>query len=164
MDRHVAHAVRRAGTWSGPDEQVTLDYEGRFLRRRILTTDAGRALQVDLPETLSLEDGDAFATEDGALIAVRAAPEPLIEITAPPPALARLAWHVGNRHAPAQIEPARLLIRADPVLAAMIARLGAATRPVTEPFRPEGGAYGLGRTHGHHHGGPTDPPHDHEHD
>ncbi len=46
----------------------------------------------------------------------------------------------------------------------MLARLGARVRPVTEPFRPEGGAYGLGRTHAHHHGGPTDHPADHAHD
>ncbi len=143
---------------------MTLDYEGRFLRRRTLTTDAGRPLFVDLPETVSLEAGDAFETEDGALIAVAAAAEPLIEVRAAPQDLARLAWHVGNRHAPAQIEPGRLLIRADPVLADMLARLGAHVRAVTEPFRPEGGAYGTGRTHGHHHGGPTDHPHPHAHD
>jgi urease accessory protein len=164
MDRPIARAVRRAGTWSGPADTLTLDYEGRFLRRRTLTTDAGRTLFVDLPETISLDDGDAFEAADGALTAVRAAPEPLIEVTARPDDLARLAWHVGNRHAPAQIEPGRLLIRADPVLADMLARLGAATRPVTEPFRPEGGAYGHGRTHGHHHGAAAAHPHAHAHD
>jgi urease accessory protein len=163
MDRLTAHAVRRAVPAGASAETVTLDYEGRFLRRRLLATDAGRGLLVDLPETVSLDDGDAFETTDGSLVAIRAAPEPLIEATAPAESLARLAWHVGNRHAPAQIEPGRLLIRADPVLGALLARLGATTRDVTEPFRPEGGAYGLGRTHGHHHGGPTDHPHEHDH-
>jgi urease accessory protein len=164
MDRLIARRLRRAAPPDAAADRVTLDYEARFLRRRSLVTDAGRTLLVDLPETVSLEDGDALETDDGALVAVRAAPEPLIEATAPADDLARLAWHVGNRHAPAQIEPRRLLIRADPVLADLLARLGAATRPVTEPFRPEGGAYGLGRTHGHHHGGPTDHPHAHAHD
>ncbi len=164
MDRLTARALRRATPPDAAADRVTLDYEGRFLRRRTLTTDAGRPLLVDLPETVSLNDGDAFETEAGALITVRAAPEPLIEITAPPADLTRLAWHVGNRHAPAQIEPNRLLIRSDPVLADMLARLGATTRAVTEPFRPEGGAYGHGRTHGHHSGGPTDHPHAHASD
>jgi urease accessory protein len=152
--------IRRAGAWLQASDSVTLDYDSRFLRRRMLVTDAGREMLVDLPETVSLDDGDALVTTDGALVGVVAAPEALIEATAPPEALARLAWHVGNRHAPAQIEPGRLLVRADPVLADLLARLGAATRAVTEPFRPEGGAYGHGRTHGHHHGGPTDHPHD----
>lgn len=164
MHRETAHALRRAGTWTGAMDRVTLDYEARFLRRRRLVTDEGRELFVDLPETLSLADGDALEAADGTLVEVRAAAEPLIEIAAPPAELTRLAWHVGNRHAPAQIEPHRLLIRADPVMADMLARLGAATRPVTEPFNPEGGAYGLGRTHGHHHGGATDHPHAHAHE
>lgn len=160
--RLIARAVRRGlrgGALDKAADTVTLDYEGRFLRRRTLTTEGGRALLVDLAETVSLDEGDAFEALDGSLIAVRAAPEPLIEVAAAPDRLARLAWHVGNRHAPAQIEPGRLLIRADAVLADMLARLGAATRPVFEPFRPEGGAYGRGRTHGHHHGGAHDDPH-----
>jgi urease accessory protein len=164
MQRLTARSLRRGASPGTAADGVTLDYEARFLRRRMLTTDAGRALFVDLAETVSLEDGDALEVEDGALIAVRAAEEPLLEIAAAPEALARLAWHVGNRHTPAQIQPGRMLIRADPVLADMLARLGATTRPVSEPFRPEGGAYGVGRTHGHHHGGATDHPHPHAHD
>lgn len=164
MDRLTARNLRRAAPTGAAFDRVSLDYEGRFLRRRTLTTEAGRALLVDLAETVSLDDGDAFETEDRRLVAVEAAAEPLIEVTAPPHMLARLAWHVGNRHAPAQIEPDRLLIRADPVLADMLARLGATTRHVMAPFRPEGGAYGHGRTHGHHHGGPTDHPHAHAED
>ncbi len=163
MDRQIARILRRAAAPATAADRVTLDYEGRFLRRRTLTTDAGRALLVDLPETVSLEAGDAFETEDGGLIAVAAAAEPLLEVVGAPADLARLAWHIGNRHTPAQIEPGRLLIRADPVLADMLARLGAHVHAVTEPFRPEGGAYGPGRTHGHHHGGPTDHPHPHAH-
>ncbi len=164
MDRQIARRLHRAGAAGPVSDRVTLDYEGRFLRRRSLTTDSGRSLFVDLPETVSLEAGDAFETEAGDLIAIAAAAEPLIEVVAPPQDLARLAWHIGNRHTPAQIEPGRLLIRADPVLADMLARLGAHAHAVTEPFRPEGGAYGTGRTHGHHHGGATDHPHPHAHD
>ena len=71
--------------------------------------------------------------------------------------LHRLAWHIGNRHTPCQIEPTRLLIRRDHVLEAMLAQLGAKVAYVTEAFKPEGGAYGTGRTMGHSHGPETQP-------
>jgi len=153
----LARTLRRGGG-AGATDGVTLDYEGRFLRRRRLVTDAGRPLFVDLPETVSLEAGDGLETTGGTIIAVRAAPEALIEVTGDALTLARLAWHIGNRHTPAQIGAGRLLIRADAVMADMLARLGATTRAVTAPFTPERGAYGHGRTHGHHHGGATDDP------
>jgi urease accessory protein len=150
--RLTAYEIRReAAPASAPDDHVTLDYADRFLRRKTLRTAAGNSLFVDLPETLSLDEGDAFFTTDGRHIAVAAAPEALIEITAPPGDLARLAWHIGNRHTPARIETGRILVRAEPVMADMLARLGATTREITAPFAPEGGAYGLGRTHGHDH-------------
>ncbi len=158
MERHTAREIERAGRGPAAD-RISLDYEGRFLRRRTLTTASGASLFVDLAETVSLNHGDAFVTTGGARIAVEAAAERLIEITAPPAELVRLAWHIGNRHMPAQIEPARLLIQANHVMADMLTRLGATTRAVEEPFTPEGGAYGTGRAHGHPHGGATDDPH-----
>ncbi|MFO1105537.1 MAG: urease accessory protein UreE [Amaricoccus sp.] len=168
MTRLIARAVERAGRGEParvpPTDRVVLDYEGRFLRRKTLTTAGGTPLFVDLAETLSLADGDAFVTETGARIEVEAAAEPLLEIHGSPHALARLAWHIGNRHMPAQIEPSRILIQENHVMADMLARLGAHTHHVSEPFRPEGGAYGHGRTQGHHHGGATDDPHGHIHD
>jgi urease accessory protein len=141
-------AIRRAAGAPAAD-RVVLDYRDRFLRRKLLTTAGGSALLVDLPETVSLDDGDALVLADGRLVAVEAAPEPLVEITAPPETLARLAWHIGNRHTPAEIGPGRIRIRRDHVIEAMLARLGADLRPLTAPFRPEGGAYGHGRTHDH---------------
>lgn len=131
-------------------DHVALTYEARLLRRRRMVSAGGREFLLDLPETLSVNDGDAFLLEDGTRIAVRAAPEALIEITGDLP---RLAWHIGNRHTPCQIEPGRLLIQRDHVLADMLARLGASLREIREPFTPEGGAYGHGRTFGHSHGG-----------
>ena len=87
--------------------------------------------------------------EDGRGVAIFAAPEALIEVTGND--LTRIAWHIGNRHTPCQIAEGRLLIREDHVMADMLMRLGANVRRVTEPFTPEGGAYGHGRTHGHAH-------------
>ena len=131
------------------DDHVALDYDARFLRRKVLTTQSGKQVLADLPRTTSLAHGDALETSDGALIGVVAAPEPLLEVTGKD--LHRIAWHIGNRHTPCQIEPARLLIQKDHVMAQMLAQLGAHVHEVTEPFTPEGGAYGHGRTHGHDH-------------
>lgn len=133
----------------GPfDAEIALDYEGRLLRRRRLACEGGDFL-VDLPEVTSLEDGDAFELSDGRLVAVRAAAEPVLVIRGH---LARLAWHIGNRHTPCRIEADRLVIRQDHVLEAMLRKLGAQITAMDLPFRPEGGAYGHGRTFGHDHG------------
>ncbi|MEM9784499.1 MAG: urease accessory protein UreE [Pseudomonadota bacterium] len=132
-------------------DRVTLDREGRYRRRGVLTTDGGETVLLDLAEARELDDGAFLLLEDGRRIAVCAAAEPLYAITAASPqALARLAWHIGNRHLPAAIEPGRLLIARDHVVADMVRRLGGTVAAVVEPFRPEGGAYGHGRTHGHH--------------
>ncbi len=143
------HTLHRAGQWSGAYDLVTLTYDDRFLRRKVLTTARGERFLVDLPQTTSLNHGDAFELTDGRLIKVIAAEEPLIEITGPN--LTRLAWHIGNRHTPCQIEPDRLLIQHDHVIRDMLAQLGATLRDISAPFTPEGGAYGHGRTHGHAH-------------
>ena len=129
-------------------DRVALDYDGRFLRRKRLATEAGADVMVDLPETVSLDEGDALLLTGGGAVQVMARAEPLLRVAGD---LARLAWHVGNRHTPCQIASDHLLIRDDPVLAEMLRGLGARLTPVTQPFRPEGGAYGHGRTHGHAH-------------
>ncbi len=158
MKDQVAGRMRRVGHWTGPaSDRLVLDYEGRFLRRKRLITASGAGLLVDLPETVSLSAGDALETAEGQMIEIVAASEPLLRITGD---LTRLAWHIGNRHTPCQIAADHLLIRADHVLADMLAHLGAAVAPVEAPFTPEGGAYGHGRTQGHDHG----PAHHHGHD
>ena len=160
-DDMTAGRVHRAGDWHGPAaDRLVLDYEGRFLRRKRLALASGRFVLIDLPETVSLDAGDALETEEGQMIVVDAAPEPLLKITGE---LTRLAWHIGNRHTPCQVAGDHLLIRADHVLADMLARLGASVEPVTAPFTPEGGAYGHGRTHGHDHGHGDHPHHNHAH-
>lgn len=147
---------------SPDDDTVSLTYDARLLRRKRLVSDTGRAFLVDLPDTRSVDEGDAFALEDGTRVAVVAAPEDLVSVSGDN--LNRLAWHIGNRHTPCQIEADRLLIARDHVLEAMLAHLGAETDIVTEPFRPEGGAYGHGRTFGHSHGDADHDHHHHDHD
>ena len=130
-------------------DTVTLDYEARFLRRKRLVSDAGEPFLVELAETRSLSQGEGFRLDDGRIIAVMAAAEPLLAVRHGN--LARIAWHVGNRHTPCQIADDHILIREDKVLQAMLEGLGASVTQVTAPFTPEGGAYGHGRTHGHEH-------------
>lgn len=149
-DLPLSQIVRRAGTWSGPAARCELTYEGRFFRRKKLTTSDGWSFVVDLEATMSLNEGDALELEDGRLVEVIAATEMLLSVTGPD--LPKLAWHIGNRHTPCQIEPSRLLIQKDPVIAHMLEGLGATLADVSEPFTPEGGAYGHGRTHSHEHG------------
>ena len=148
-DLSSAHNLRRAGGWRTAFDQVVLSYEDRFLRRKRLITAQGAGFLVSLPETISVNHGDAFELDDGRMIEVIAAEEPVLVVTGD---LARLAWHIGNRHTPCQIDTARLLIRQDHVLEAMLRQMGAGVTHRMEAFTPEGGAYGHGRTMGHSHG------------
>ncbi|PJI86508.1 urease accessory protein [Yoonia maricola] len=145
----IAQTVRQAGDWSGPAETCALDYAARFLRRKRLETATGKAFLVDLAQTTSLNHGDALELNDGSLVEISAAAEDLYQVTGND--LVRLAWHVGNRHTPCQINDGHLLIQADGVIGHMLEHLGATVTSVTAPFTPEGGAYGHGRTHSHEH-------------
>ena len=134
-------------------DNVTLDHERRHCRRVALTSDAGMAFLLDLERTTVLDDGDALGLEDGRLVGVRAAPENLLQISAESPVrLLRLAWHIGNRHTPAEITADAVYVKDDHVLADMIRGQGGSLRSVMRPFRPERGAYDHGHAHGHAHG------------
>ena len=169
-DLPIAQTLHRQGA-EPTDETCRLDYAARFLRRKRLTTEAGRPFVVDLPQTTSLDDGDALELTDGTRIAIHAAEEAVLEVRGD--SLARLAWHIGNRHTPCQIAEGHLLIQNDPVIRHMLEHLGAAITEAQAPFTPEGGAYGHGRTHSHDHGATAHSQaqahghthsHDHSHD
>ena len=128
------------------------------MRRKVVHTAENETVLVDFAQTISLNHQDAFELTDGRLIEIIAAPEDLLEIKGSD--LVKLAWHIGNRHTPCQIEPDRLLIQEDPVIGHMLENLGATVTKVHEPFTPEGGAYGHGRTHSHEH---VATAHDHQH-
>ena len=147
---HLAQHIETHIHGGEATDTVTLDYEARFLRRKRLVSDGGEPFLVELAETHSLNQGEGFRLDDGRIIAVMAAPEPLLAVRHPN--LPRIAWHVGNRHTPCQIADDHILIRDDKVLQTMLEGLGATVEHVTAPFTPEGGAYGHGRTHGHDHG------------
>jgi len=152
-----ARCVYPAGAWPHTAARgvVSLAYDDRHRRRWKLESDRGEAFLLDLPQAVVLQDGDGLALDDGGWIAVAAAFEPLLEVTAASPGeLCRLAWHLGNRHIAAAIAADRILIRDDHVIAAMLGGLGAQLRRREAPFTPERGAYD-GSRHPHPHA-----PHD----
>ena len=165
-----ATTVHRAGTWPEAEarDAVLVDFDDRYRRRKLYTGQGGLAFLLDLPEATVLHDGDGLALATGGFVRVKAAPEPLVEITAKDHEhFARLAWHLGNRHLPTQIAGDRLLIRDDHVIVHMLEGLGATLRKVSAPFDPEGGAYGehnYHQGHHHHHHGDHDHHHDHDHE
>lgn len=150
MPDFLCQTITPAGDWSVALGQCDLSYDDRFFRRKVLTTNDNKSVLVDLPQVMSLNHGDALMTADGQYIAVQAAPEKLYAVTGDN--LAQLAWHIGNRHTPCQIDGERLLIQRDKVIGHMLTHLDATVTEVFEPFTPEGGAYGHGRTHSHEHG------------
>jgi len=162
-----ADKVIPAGQWSGaPADTVVLDFDERYRRRLVMTGVGGLDFLLDLGEAAMLRGGDGLRLEDGRIVEVVAAPEPLAEIRAADAlALTRVAWHLGNRHLPTELMPKALRIRRDPVIEAMAEGLAARVIPLEAPFNPEGGAYvkaeasaATPHAHDHHH------DHGHAHD
>jgi urease accessory protein len=167
-----ADKVIAVGQWSGaPADSVVLDFDERYRRRVGMTGVGGLTFLLDLAEAAMLRGGDGLKLEDGRIVEVVAAPEPLAELRpAEPSALARLAWHLGNRHLPTEILSKAVRIRRDPVIEAMAEGLGARVIPLEAPFNPEGGAYASasapeshGHRHDHDHGRASAHDHDHGH-
>ena len=138
-----ATQVRGQYRWSEPPaDTVVLDFDDRHRRRMVMTGTRGLEFLLDLESAVALRGGDALVLEDGRLVEVVAAPEPLAEIRGSDPQhLVRLAWHLGNRHLPTQITARGLRIRRDHVIEAMLKGLGARIIEIEAPFDPEGGAY-----------------------
>src|ERR1700750_2113528 len=148
-----------------PADTVVLDFDDRHRRRMAMTGTRGLEFLLDLENAVALRGGDALVLEDGRLVEVVAAPDPLLEIKGSDPHhLIRVAWHLGNRHLPTQLMPKGLRIRRDHVIEAMVQGLGARVIEIEAPFDPEGGAYAASaHDHGHDHHGHAH-GHDHHHD
>jgi urease accessory protein len=178
-----ATRVQGQHRWNEPAaDTVVLDFDDRHRRRMAMTGTRGLEFLLDLENAVALRGGDALVLEDGRLVEVVSAPEPLLEIRgADPHHLIRVAWHLGNRHLPTQIMPKGLRIRRDHVIEAMVKGLGARVIEIEAPFDPECGAYaGAAHAHAeaHAHGGAHshaeahaharhdhgDHGHDHDHD
>ena len=149
-------------------DTITLDRASRWRRRVALKTDRGHDVLLDFAEATYLTDGDGLLLQTSAIVMVVAAAEALLEIHAHSgPELARIAWHIGNRHTACEITTSALYLQPDHVLEKMVIGLGAHVHHVKRPFEPEGGAYGSKGPlqeshHAHHHA--HDHGHDHRHD
>ncbi|MBX3631335.1 MAG: urease accessory protein UreE [Acidovorax sp. SCN 68-22] len=142
---------------------VELDWEVRQKSRFAATDSAGRDLGIFLPRGTLVRGGDVLVAEDGSLIRVIAAPQPVLVIThcrnhGTPFDLTRAAYHLGNRHVPIELQPDHLKIEPDHVLADMLRAMHLIVKAQDLPFEPEGGAYAAGHAHGPGHA------HDHAHD
>jgi len=151
----AAVLVRRAAT-------VQLDWDVRQKSRFDATDSQGRTLGVFLPRGTLVRGGDVLVAEDGSLVQVQAAPQPVLEVRhcsqhGSPFDLLRAAYHLGNRHVALELKPDHLKLEPDHVLADMLRQQHLIVTETQSAFEPEGGAYG-GGGHGHGHG------HDHGHD
>ena len=138
---------------------VSLDWDVRQKSRFDATDSAGRHLGVFLSRGTVVRGGDVLVAEDGSLIRVEAAPQALLEVRAcaqhgSPFDLMRAAYHLGNRHVQLALEPDRLLLEPDHVLAEMLRQMHLDVVELSAAFEPEAGAYAAGgHDHGHGHGG-----------
>jgi urease accessory protein len=148
--RRLVRAAK-AGAWPSGEaaDRLTLTFNDRHRRRIRLSTDGGSPVLLDLPQSSTLADGDGLAFEDGGWLAVRTAEEDVLDVDAENPRhLARLAWHLGNRHLPTEmLADGRLRIAYDHVIEAMLEGLGARCTRRQAPFQPEAGAYAIEHRH-----------------
>jgi urease accessory protein len=163
--RRVVRVVKSDGTRQ--IDSVILNPEQRRLQTAHLTGVNGTPIGLMLPEPVTVRMGDAFELDGGDLVEIVVEPEPLSEIRGSDVThLARLAWHLGDRHVPIQVLANRIRMRRDAALEAMLAALGARLTPIEAPFDPEGGAYAThaGQEHaGHHHDHDHGHAHGHDH-
>ena len=155
----AAVLVKRAPT-------LELDWDIRSKSRFSATDSAGREVGVVLPRGTLLRGGDVLVAEDGTMLRVVAAAQPVLQVRfcaehGQPFDLLRAAYHLGNRHVPLELQPELLQFEPDPVLADMLRRQHLIVTEAQAAFEPEGGAYGEGAGHGHHHQGHHHQGHEH---
>jgi urease accessory protein len=182
IDKRVSPPAKLAASLVARAPTLTLAYDARCKSRLAAALDSGEDVALVMPRGTILADGDVLVADDGSLIRVIAAPEAVLLVRASNTlTLTRAAYHLGNRHTPIEICADYLKLEADPVLEAMLTRLGAQVERATLPFHPEAGAYGGGHRHGHdatfaedyalaqqvfaqHHGHADEHEHEHGHD
>jgi urease accessory protein len=154
---HRVTAIKHVSEWdaSSARDRVVLDAADRNRRRIVLTGEKGTQVLLDFAAPVTMHDGDGLVLDDGSMVLVAGAPEPLIEVRAHSALdTLRLAWHLGNRHTDVQIVGGKLRIRRDHVLEEMLRGLGAHMSELNAPFDPEQpSSQEHGHEHGHGHGG-----------
>lgn len=159
----AAALTRRAAT-------VQLSWDVRQKSRFDAVDSTGRVIGVFLPRGTVVRGGDVLVAEDGSLVAVQAAPQPVLVVRhcsehGSPFDLMRAAYHLGNRHVPLALQPDRLVLEPDHVLADMLRAMHLIVSSEDAAFEPEAGAYaaGAGHGHAHEHAGAHEHGHDHQH-
>jgi urease accessory protein len=156
----VLHAAERRD--APVIDTLILPHAQRQAQKGFLFGAKGICVELDFPEMVRLRTDDALVLDDGNLVEVVAEPEPLLEARAADlPSLARLAWHLGDRHVAVQIFERKIRVKRDPAVETLLQNLGAKVTPIEAPFEPEGGAYEASAGHDHHHD--HDPGHHHDH-
>jgi len=142
---------KRIAPQAHADAELCLPFEQRAKTRHRTGLTTGEEVGLFLDRGIILRGGDCLLGDDGRVVRVVAAPEALMEVrTLDPGALARAAYHLGNRHCPVEIGDGAVRFPADHVLADMLRGMGFAVASVSAPFEPEAGAYAAGH---HHHSG-----------
>jgi len=164
VDKRIAQGRGLAPALLKRAATVTLDWDTRQKSRFDAEDSQGRALGVFLPRGSAVRGGDVLVATDGSLIRVVATPQPVMVVRACAEHgsafdLLRAAYHLGNRHVALELQPDRLQLEPDHVLADMLRRMHLIVTEEVAPFEPEAGAYGEGGHAGHGHG-----HHDHDHD
>jgi urease accessory protein len=155
----VINAAHRHGRLVA--DTVILDYAQRSAEKVTVTGAKGTVVDIDLHMPVRLRTDDLLLLDDGTLVEVVAAPEPLIEARASDlPGLSRLAWHLGDRHIPVQVLTNRVRARREAAVETLLTSLGAKVTMIDAPFEPEGGAYALSQAHDHGHHGHSHHDHD----
>jgi urease accessory protein len=143
-------------------DTVILDFAQRSAQKTTVTGVKGGVIEIDLNHPARLRTDDLLVLDNGELVEVVAAPEPLLEARAGDvAALSRLAWHLGDRHVPVQVLPNRIRARCDATIEALLKSLGARVTTIEAPFEPEGDAYESSHRHDHAHGHDHGHAHDH---
>lgn len=169
VNKLVAQGRGLAPVLLGRATQVELDWDVRQKSRFDATDSAGRVIGVFLPRGVVVRGGDVLVAEDGSLIRVTAAAQPVLVIRhcsehGSPFDLTRAAYHLGNRHVAIELQPDHLKIEPDHVLAAMLQRMHLIVHEAQAAFEPESGAYQAAPGHhGHGHGHDAAEPHAHAH-
>lgn len=164
--RRVVRVLAADCSDRAPIDSVIMSSDQRRVQTAQLTGVKGTPIGLMLPEPVLLRNGDLLELDDGSFVDVVAEPEPLIEVRGNDLThLARLAWHLGDRHVPVQVLANRLRMRRDAALEALLGSLGGRLTAIEAPFDPEGGAYATQAAHHEHHAhGHDHCGHDHSHD
>lgn len=176
VDKILPRGAGLARTLVARAAHVALNWDVRQKSRFDAVDSLGRRIGVFLPRGTVVRGGDLLVVEDGTLVRVDAAPQPVALVRAVPgPSasfdLMRAAYHLGNRHVPLELQPDHLKFEPDHVLAQMLTLMGLVVTEANLPFEPEGGAYGSdqgrghahGHGHAHSHSHPDGDPHGHVH-